>query len=254
MTSMAGTLTIPFGRWCCGRIDRLNTEERVERGLVILLPGIQGKSNIESSIARGLDDAGIEMAIEIYDWTTGCWLLFPYHLRALSRNRRKAANLADRVREYRNQFPGRPVHIIGHSGGAGLALLAMEAMPIGEKVTSLILLAAAVSPTWDLGPALEHVEFGIWNFCSWFDLLHLGVGTLIVGTIDGRHVLAAGARGFDADAVPRQRIDDGNRLRQQPYVAKMLRSWNCGGHFGCTNRVFVAEWLAPLLRIDEGQS
>ena len=101
MTSAAGTLTIPFGRCCCGGIDRLYTRQRLERGLVILLPGIQGKSNIESSVARGLDDAGIEIAIEIYDWTTGCWLLFPYHLRALSRTRREAANLADRVREYR---------------------------------------------------------------------------------------------------------------------------------------------------------
>ncbi len=111
-------------------------------------------------------------------------------------------------------------------------------------------MAPAVSPSYDLGRALAHVELGIWNFYSSFDLLFLGVGTLILGTMDGRHVLAAGARGFTSG----QRADDGNGLRQQPYVAKMLRSWNYGGHFGCTNRVFVAEWLAPLLRIDEGQS
>ena len=250
MTSAAGALTILFGRCCSGGIDRFHSLQRLEHGLVILLPGIQGNSNIEFSVAKGLDDAGIEMAIKVYDWTTGCGLLFPYHLCALSRNRREAANLTDRVCEYRDHYPGRPVHIIGHSGGAGLALLAMDVMPVGVKITNLILLAPAVSPSYDLGSAHEHVEFGIWNFCSWFDLLFLGVGTLILGTIDRRHVLASGARGFTSG----QRADDGNRLRQQPYVAKMLRSWNCGGHFGCTNRVFVSEWLAPLLRIDESQS
>jgi hypothetical protein len=128
----------------------------------------------------------------------------------------------------------------------------MEVMPAGVKVTSLILLAPAVSPTYDLGPAFEHVEFPIWNFCSRFDLLFLGMGTLILGTIDRRHAPSAGIRGFGADVASREGIDNGHqRLRQQPYVAKMLRSWNCGGHFGCTNCVFVAEWLAPLLRIDE---
>ena len=252
MTSAAGTLSIPFGRLCCTGIGHLNTQQRLDRGLVIVLPGIQGKSNIESSIARGLEDAGIDMAIEVYDWTTGFWFLFPYHLRALRRNRREAARVAQRVLVYLNQYPDRPVHIIGHSGGAGVALLAMEVMPAGVKATSLILLAPAVSASYDLGRASEHVEFAVWNFFSWFDLLFLVAGSLILGTLDGRHVVSAGASGFRSDAAPGPQAADGCRLRQKPYVARMLRSWNFGGHFGCTNRVFVSEWLAPLLEGGRG--
>ena len=64
--------------------------------------------------------------MDIVDWTTGCFLLLLYHLLATGPNRRVARQIVDRVVEYRRQYPGRPVWLIGHSGGAGISLLTAE--------------------------------------------------------------------------------------------------------------------------------
>ena len=44
----------------------------------------------------------------------------------LSRNRQQATLLAERIRQYQRQYPDRPVHLVAHSGGAGIAAMAME--------------------------------------------------------------------------------------------------------------------------------
>ena len=72
----------------------------------------------------GLLDAGLPYATEIVDWTTGRILLAIYHLRAWKRNRRAARQIAGRVVDYRRQYPGRPVWILGHSAGGAMAILA----------------------------------------------------------------------------------------------------------------------------------
>jgi len=247
LTAAASVLTIPVSRFWHGSTARLYTPSRAECGLVLLLPGIQGESCMEFSLACGLEDAGVEMAIEVFDWTTGCWWLFPLHLRGLRRNRRRAEKLAERILAYQQEYPGRPVHVIGHSGGAGLALLALEAMPCGCRIERLILLAAAVSPRYDLRQALEHLQDGIWNFSSWGDLFFLGLATLVLGTFDGRHTVAAGARGFTTPETSNAGRKPAGQLHERPFCLRFLKSWNLGGHFSCTNRVFAAECLAPLL-------
>ncbi len=88
--------------------------ERLARGLVLILPGIEGRSFLNVSLMAGLLDAGLPYAMEIVDWTTGHFLLLIYHLRAWKRNHRVARQIADRVIEYRRQYPGRPVWLIGH--------------------------------------------------------------------------------------------------------------------------------------------
>jgi len=244
ISSTAGMFAFPLGHWWCRNVDGLKSADRLERGLVLVLPGIQAKSPVEYGVARGLNDAGIDMGIEIYDWTTGSYLLFTKHLCGIKRNRFEAEKLAARIIAYQDQYPGRPVYLIGHSGGAGLSLLAMEALPHDRKVTRLILLSAAVSPQYDLSTALEHTTHGIWNFHSHWDLFFLGLGTTTLGTIDRHHTFAAGFNGFHEF-----NSDDENvRLHQQRYCFKMLSSWNFGGHFGSTNRVFCDEWLAPLMQ------
>ena len=44
--------------------------ERLNRGLVIALPGIEGRSKLNEDICRGLDEGGVSWAIELYDWTS----------------------------------------------------------------------------------------------------------------------------------------------------------------------------------------
>src|SRR3954449_1783769 len=72
----------PLGGWWLG--DRFGTapQELLTEGLVLVLPGVEGRGPLNWSIARGLLDGGWRGAILIRDWTTGWWPLFAYHLRA----------------------------------------------------------------------------------------------------------------------------------------------------------------------------
>jgi pimeloyl-ACP methyl ester carboxylesterase len=204
-----------------------------------LLPGIEGAGPLNWSIVQGILDAGGAAAIRVVDWTTGFWPFFAFHLRARRRNRRKAETIARMIVDYQNDYPGRPVYLIGHSGGAALGVWVLEALPEDRAITAAILLGPALSPGYPLTPALERTTEGVWNFFSPFDLLFLALGTSLLGTFDGRHGVSAGSCGFRESHA---------RLHQRRYHFGMLTCFHPGGHFGWANRVFVATTLAPLLR------
>jgi len=233
----------------CGSASELKVVERFENGYIIILPGVEGKSHLNVNIAKGLAEGGVQSAIEIYDWTAFRWLTLPYNLRGLDRNKREARKIARKIMEYQDQFPGKPVHLIGHSGGGGVALLVLEALPYQRKINSAILLAPAVTPRYDLRRALRRTEQGIWNFYSPHDVGFLKLGTTVMGTIDGDHTTAAGAVGFSLPwGLDREgRMLYGAKLHQQRYNHKMASSGHSGGHFGWADRKFVSEWLAPII-------
>jgi pimeloyl-ACP methyl ester carboxylesterase len=239
----------PQQGWWCNEYQGWLAPERVERGYTIILPGVEGTSWFNISIARGLVDAGHDAAIEIYDWTTRCRLMLFYHLMALERNREQARIIAEKIIAYQDRFPNRPVRLIGHSGGAAMAVLVLEALPEDRRVTQTVLLAGALSPDYDLSTALRRSELGITSFYSGGDFVYLGAGTLAFGTLDRQHTPSAGAIGFRIPEylTPERRRWYESRLHEEPYRLEMLRSFNFGGHIGPVNRRFVAEWVAPLL-------
>jgi len=212
--------------------------ERLEQGLVIVLPGIEGHSFLNRGIASGLHDAGVPYGIEIYDWTDGpLWLI--YNLRSRALHTRQAELLREKILTYQRDYPGRPVYLVGHSGGAALSLLTAAGLPDSVTVTGLVLIVPAISPKYSLDGAAAHVERGIWNYRSYGDCVYLGALTTLFGTVDGRHVPAAGAVGF------KKPFD--SKVTEIPFQMPMLRDWNTGGHLTCTNRVFIRKWIAPLL-------
>jgi pimeloyl-ACP methyl ester carboxylesterase len=246
--SWLGILLHPLGRFCGAWLNDLRTPERLEQGLVLVLPGIEGQSLLNHSIARGLADGGVRSAIEVLDWTTGIILLFLYHLRSSRRHNAQSEKIARRIVEYQREYPGRPVHLVGHSGGGAMAVFVLERLPEQVKITSAILLLAGISPAYNLARALAHVEHGIFNFHSRFDVFFLGAGTIVAGTIDGVHTVSAGNVGFRHPA----NLDENGialyerRLHQLPFRAAMIADFNFGGHMGVTNRVFVSRQVAPL--------
>jgi pimeloyl-ACP methyl ester carboxylesterase len=231
-------LIAPLGWFVRGRFIRRMDRARLDQGLVLILPGIEGRSFLNLAVLQGLLDAGVPYGLEIIDWTTGWKPLVLYHLRALRRNRRVAAHLAHRIAAYRREYPGRPVWLIGHSGGCGMTLLTAEQLPDDVRLTGAVLLAAAVSPRYDVGPAVARTERGLWTFHSLLDCLFVGVGTTVFGSFDGVHGPAAGMVGL-------RNAPDG--VRQTGYSLRMIGQFNLGGHFGCVHRVFIAETIAPLL-------
>lgn len=241
--------TFPQQGWWCSEYESWLAPERVARGYTIILPGVEGTSWFNISIARGLVDAGHESAIEISDWTTGYWPMFVYHLVALERNKAQAQAIATKIVEYQERYPDRPVTLIGHSGGAAMAVLVLEALPDDRKVDQAVLLAGALSPDYDLSIALGRTERGITSFYSAGDVGYLMLGTLALGTVDRKHAVSAGAVGFRTpghlNAERREWYE--SLLHQEPYKLEMLWSRNFGGHVGPANRKFVAQWVAPLL-------
>ncbi|MFO1043019.1 MAG: hypothetical protein U0941_14610 [Planctomycetaceae bacterium] len=242
-------LVAPFGWFCYGRLVRRMEPERLEHGLVLIFTGIEGRSFLNVGLLAGLIDGGIRSATEIVDWTTGNRFLFLFHLRGWKRNNRVAHTLAQRIVDYQKQYPGRPVWIVGHSGGGGMALLTAAALPAEHPLTGLVMLATAVSPEFDIRRALANVRTSIWNHYSWFDAFFLRLGTTVVGTLDGRHCCAAGAAGLRGPHIE-EAVANG-RLIQVRWNWRMLFQFNLGEHFGCVHRVFVAEEIAPLIVASE---
>jgi len=231
----------------CGLAD-LRTQDRLERGLVLVLPGIEGRSLANYNIARGLDDGGVHCGIEIVDWGTAVPGGMLINLTDYSRNQTVADAIRDRIVEYQRAHPGRPIHVIGHSGGAGIALMAVERLPKDRPVSTLICIAGAISPRHDLRKALQRVSGGMYNFYSKMDVGLLGAGTSAFGTIDRDYGAAAGAVGFETvvDAYPEERALR-EKLHQVGWSAGLIVEGHDGGHFGWTHRGIVAKHLAPAV-------
>jgi pimeloyl-ACP methyl ester carboxylesterase len=220
----------------------------MDRGLVIILPGIEGPSMWNANIARGLNEGGVRCGIEVYDWGTNVPGGMLINLADIERNRAAARGLSEHIRIYQAAHPGKPVHVIGHSGGGGIAVLAAELLSRDRPLTTAILLAPALSPDYDLTEALARTRYGIFCYYSPYDAALLRVGTSMAGTIDRRFGQAAGAVGFtrpgkanSEDASPY------TRLHQVCWTPAMRRSGHLGGHMGWTERRFVREYLAPLI-------
>ncbi|MFB3893013.1 MAG: alpha/beta fold hydrolase [Phycisphaerae bacterium] len=221
---------------------------RMDQGLVVVFPGIEGRSSFNESICRGLSDAGVQYAIELYDWTSRGGPIGPLiNERAESRNRRKAREIADHVVQYRQAYPNRPVYLVGQSGGGAIAAWVAESLPPGQRVDGIVMLAASLSPDYMIDTALAKSRQGIVSFYSPKDWFLLGMGTTMVGTMDGEHSSSAGRTGFN---VPRgsSRPSVYNRLYQIPWTSSMSSAGNTGTHLSSGSELFVAEYVAPFIR------
>jgi pimeloyl-ACP methyl ester carboxylesterase len=238
--------TVSFLTGCS--LQDLQTPQRMDKGLVIILPGIEGRSFLNENLARGLDEGGVSMAIEIYDWSAHVPGGFLINIADYERNKDEALRLVERIKDYRHDHPSAAIHIVGHSGGGGLAVMAVERLPKDIRVSSVILLAAAISPTYDLRPALSHSHYGIFNYYSPYDAVFLRIGTNVAGTIDRQHSQAAGAVGFQPVLGDKKDRALYKKLHQIEWNAEMRWASNFGGHTDWTNPPFVRKYLAPLIK------
>lgn len=222
------------------------TPDRLEKGLVLVLTGIEGRSPFNEDICLGLKIGGVEAGIELVDWTTHVPFNYLYNLRAEKRNRRKAEEIARRIVRYQMTYPNRPVVLVGQSGGGGMAVWVAESLPRDAQVDGLVLLAACLSPSYQLDGALRHCRRGIVNFYSPRDFVFLGAGTLLAGTMDGAHASSAGHAGFNVLAQGTGQTLY-SKLFQVAWNKNMGWTGYSGTHLssGATN--FVAAYLAPFV-------
>lgn len=229
----------------CGGGQEYVNPISLRSGLVIVLPGIEGRSTLNENICAGLKLGGVPWAVELSDWTNKYLSPF-YNLRAEERNHRKAAELAAHIENYQEMHPGCPVVLVGHSGGGAIAIWAAEALRAGVKIKGIILINVAISREYDLCKALEHTEQGIVNFSSEKDNMLLGAGTTIFATMDGKHESSAGMEGFlTPPTLPK--IYDEKLFEIEWSESMAVYSSHTGGHFSSSNEDFVSRYVAPIV-------
>ena len=172
------------------------TSQQLSTGLIWLIPGIHGEPWMLADAQRGLRDAGVESAIEVYDWQRPGLFGVLLNLIDIERNLEHAAKIAHEIETYYREHPDRPIDLVGYSGGGGLAIMAIEALPQEVRLRNVILVQAAISPDYDLSFALRQIDGGIINFHSRLDWVVLGLGTQAFGTMDRLYVPSAGKSGF----------------------------------------------------------
>jgi pimeloyl-ACP methyl ester carboxylesterase len=157
----------------------------------------------------------------------------------------------DRIVRYQITYPGRPVFLVGQSGGAAIAAWAAESMPWDRKIEGIVMIAPALSPQYKLDRALLGCHRGIVNFHSARDRVLLGFGTTVAGTMDGEHTASAGKNGFevpDASRTPGGRPGVYDNLFQVAWNKRMSDTGNTGWHLSSGAVRFVTAYVAPLIR------
>ena len=237
------------------RADRLGMDKqadslkRRECGKVYLLDGTMGDVvSVLRHCRRGLMAADLPWAMEIWPWQHGWRSGFLREIFDIERNRRQADGLAEEIRAYRREYPGRPVRLIGMSAGAAVVTFALEQLP-ADAVTDVVLLSCAVSADYDMTRALTAVKRRAIVVHSTFDFLVLGLGTSVVGAVDRQRGVSAGMTGFRWEA---DRLTDAQRRQYAKLTQIRWRPWMIGlGYFGehatSSSMSFAARVLAPLL-------
>ena len=144
---------------------------------------------------------------------------------------RQAKLVAEAVQRFRSEHPEEPVFLVAKSGGSGVVVKALEQLE-PESVERVVLLAPALSPRLrpDAGPA-RAVRREVVVFWSPLDMVVLGAGTRLFGTIDRVRTVAAGLVGF---VVPRPDDPEVERIRQ--YAKLRQVRWRPGDGVGRLSR------------------
>jgi hypothetical protein len=219
-----------------------------EAGLIITVEGIGGLDMIGINAVAAFRKAGIPHEVRRFTWTHGTGRLL-LDLQDTQHILKKAEELAKIITDYRKLHPTAPIYIVAKSGGTGLALFATQLLP-PNTIDRLILLSAAVSPNFDLRPALRATKREVVSFYSHNDQFILNWGTRTFGTIDRFYGPSAGMTGF---VLPANLNDDERRtfarLIQVPWQARMLRDAHyVGTHSGTSMPGFLQSEVAPWLR------
>lgn len=234
-------------------------------GLVMVADGVGGLELCGTALRYVLGSLGSSLAVSVVPWGHGFGRWHADLTRVDNRDAwaRAIAVVADR---FRAEHPVRPVYLVAKSGGSGAVIKALEHVP-PESIDRVILLAPALSPDYDLTAALRGVRREMFVFWSPLDLVVLGAGTRIFGTIDRIRSVSAGLVGFrpprseQFDSFPASDSSAGTaedfarqgyaKLRQVRWRPAMIRTGYFGGHIGPDSPAFLRKYIAPLLRPEE---
>jgi pimeloyl-ACP methyl ester carboxylesterase len=215
-------------------------------GVVFVVGGIGGLDPLNMWVPAVLPMAGIHHEMRNFPWTHGIGHLF-LDLQDRPHLLAKGRELASAVQAIKAADPDRPVYLLGHSAGTAVSLAAAEQLPPGT-LQRIVLLSAAVSPDYDLRPALRATREGIVSFNSGCDVIFLWWGTSQFGTADRVYAASAGLNGF---RVPTSLDADGKalyeRLIQVHWEPLDLFQFRGGWHHSPCMPIYLATAVAPWL-------
>ncbi|MBN1554326.1 MAG: hypothetical protein JXA11_06245 [Phycisphaerae bacterium] len=191
----------------------------------------------------GLRKAGFLGEFRYWRWHGAwrAWLVLP----AIMDHRmleNQAQRLADCITEEKRAHPDLPIRLMGYSCGAYIATRALELLPDDVQVESVATLAGAINPWRDLRPACRHVRGAFVVSSCVFDVVIVGLGTLIFGTADRKHVPSQGMVGHLGPA--------GENLVPLRWRLGMIPTGNIGGHFAAAATNYIARLVAPMMGIE----
>jgi adenosylcobinamide-GDP ribazoletransferase len=204
--------------------------------IVFVCDGAAGLPGPSTGLVQVAGCPCTSMRVEVVAWSHGTGRALS-DLHGRCRHRARADELACRVQVERAACPQARICLVGHSTGASIVLLAAAQLPAGY-VDRIVLLAPALSSTYDLCPALRASREGIDSFHSHRDALCLSLS--VAGTADGHFFCpVAGWCGFKADCSDCETAALYTKLRQYA---------NCHrGHLACVPCAFVRDHVVPLL-------
>jgi hypothetical protein len=132
------------------------------------------------------------------------------------------------------------------------ALESLGKMPGSRQVTGAALLSASISGNYDLTAALRQSQEGIVNFHNDKDVALLGIGTTILGNVDGGRAASAGRAGFQLPPAGAgdEKLAAYKRLFQVRITRDMIDDASAP-HVASTSRPFVAAYVAEWI-MDRG--
>jgi pimeloyl-ACP methyl ester carboxylesterase len=239
--AMLAALALP---WAAGCADTLNgpytTPAMMDKGIVYILPGIQGLDYHYTAIRRGLQEAGLQCAIKIQPWGSQIPIVrLAVNETDVAANRAWGQTLAREIQAYQQKYPGRPIHMIGQSGGGAICVFTAESLAKAgaPRIDRLVLLDASLSADYDLRPTMKQCRKGIVNFYNLRDVAVLGLGTAEFGNLDGGHGESTGPSGFTTDLA---------RLHQVRVTQEMVCPSE-RAHFEDTCAGFASRYIAPRI-------
>lgn len=230
-----------------------SSEDREGAGLVLVADGVGGLNLLGLALQSVLPPSGSPHVVRVVNWGHG-FGRWHSDLTNVQNHETQALAVAAEVEAFRLRKPGSPVFLVGKSGGTGVIVRALEQLPL-DAVETAILIAPALSPTYNLSRALIAVRRELVVFWSPLDVFVLGLGTCFFGTIDRVKSVSAGLVGFKPPAD----LDEGGRaqyakLRQVRWRMRMAPTWYLGGHVGPDSPKFLRKYVVPLLACNAGPS
>jgi hypothetical protein len=223
------------------------------QGLVVVADGVGGLDLCGTGLRYVMGALKVPYLVKVRSWGHG---LGRWHadLTNAANHDRQAREIADTILRFRAESPQAPAFLVGKSGGTGLVVKALEPLP-ENTVEAAVLLAPALSPTYDLAPALRAVRREMVVFWSPLDLIVLGLGTRIFGTVDRIKSVSAGLVGFRGPAPGDDRREmQYRKLRQVRWRLEMATTGYLGGHVGPDNPAFLRKYVVPLLRVGDAET